>query len=213
MSIEQHARKEIDILIKTCGEDTPIIKEFIPEILQLCKKFGGSGQSGGSAPYVSSAITQTLSKLLAFKPICPIQGTDDEWANQDFDGKGSAQNNRLSSVFKNSDEKAYYLDAIVWQGEDEWDTFSGSVNGIKSRQFISFPFEPKTFYIDVKKETLFDDHTEEPFYENKYYDEDEYKKTGVKNWKTEKYRYVIKDRSQLKDVSEYYDTDFDTDFD
>lgn len=71
---------------------------------------------------------------------------------------------------------------------------------------------PKTFYIDVKKEILFDDHTEEPFYENKYYDKNEYKNTEIKNWKTEKYRYVIKDRSQLKAVSEYYDTDFDTDF-
>lgn len=202
MSIEQHAKKEIDILIKTCGQDTPVIKEFIPEILQLCKKFGESGQSGGSAPYVSSAITQTLSKLLAFKPICPIQGTDDEWANQDFDGKGSAQNNRLSSVFKNSDKRAYYLDAIVWQGEDEWDTFTGSVDGIKSRQFISFPFEPKTFYIDVVK----DYNSKEYFNTNSISYHEEFGEDGKKNGKY--FNYKIKDKSQLKQVAEYYDTDF-----
>ena len=143
-----------------------------------------------------------------FQPICPIQGTDNEWNAKFFDGEGYSQNNRCSAVFKNNKGKAYYLDAIIWQGEDEWDTFSGCVDGVFSKQFISFPFKPKSFYIDVKKEILFDDHTEEPFYENKYYDEDEYKKTGIEDWKTEKYRYVIKDKGQLKAVSDYYDTDF-----
>lgn len=206
MSIAQHAKKELDILVKTCGEDTPVIKEFIPEILQLCKKFGDSGQSGGSAPYVASAITQTIKKLLMFNPVCPIQGVDDEWCCQDFDGKNSAQNNRCSAVLKNNDGKAYYLDAIVWQGEDEWDTFSGRVGGIYSRQFISFPFEPKTFYIDVVK----DYNTEDYYNTNNISYHEEFGEDGKKNGKY--FNYKIKDRSQLKAVSEYYDTDFDTDF-
>ena len=72
--------------------------------------------------------------------------------------------------------------AIVWQdSEKDGHAWSGNVEGISSRQFIKFPFMPKTFYIDVEKSS--DDGDE----------------------------YVIKDRDQLKAVIAYYDCDWSLD--
>ncbi len=184
---QSHAKKELDILLET----TPnaVIRDFIPEILALCEKFGNSGQSGGSAPYVAGALSQAIKKLLLFEIIAPLTGEDEEWMEI---GKNEYQNRRLSSVFK-KDNKAYYLDAIVWQGPESWDSFTGTVNGIKSRQYIkSFPFTSKIFIIDVLRE----DWNEE--------------KHGNGEWdKIEcgpgPMAYKIKDKNQLKEVFEYYD--------
>lgn len=193
MTTLTHAQKELDILVKSAeANDRPIIEPFIPEILALVKKFGESGQSGGSAPYTASAISQAVKHLCLQKPICPITGIDEEWMDiSDLGGGLTYQNNRLSSIFKQSkNDRPYFLDAIVWQGEDDYDTFIGTVNGISSRQYIkSFPFTPKTFYIDVVRDFNIEG------LENKNIIE-----TGLG-----KYTYKLKDENQLKEVFEYYD--------
>jgi hypothetical protein len=174
-----HAKRELDILVKTV--DKPIIREFIPEILALCEKFGNSGQSGGSAPYVAGAISDAIKKLCLQKPICPITGIDDEWGTV---ADSVNQNNREGAIFKGGDNKAYYLDAITWKTQTG-STWSGNAfmsetdrRKITSRQYIkSFPFTPKTFVIDViEKEVKKDD-----------------------------WEFYIKDPEQLKEVFEYYD--------
>ncbi len=158
------AQYELDLLMKN-AEGTPVVKEFVPEIMALVKKFADSGQSGGSAPFVSQVIVQVLQKLLKHEPLGEgIMGTDDEWSDiSDMEnvaeGTGSFQNMRLSSVFKEGKEgKPYYLDAIVFtpEGKDYSFTSSGvgmtegSEETIGSFQYIkSFPFIPKTFTIDV----------------------------------------------------------------
>jgi len=204
------AEKEFEILEKVSTEDNKVIVlEFKEEILALVDKFGNSGQSGGSAPYVAQMISSTVKKLCMQEPIAPLTGEDDEWFYHDELGSGNTyQNNRESAVFKETkDGRAYYLDAIIFQGEDVYDSFTGSVEGVNSRQYIkSFPFESKKFYVDVYREPLPEDWNEEPFYENKTYDQKEFGETGVKNWKVEKYRYHIKNKKQaLDDVFEYYD--------
>lgn len=148
------AEAEIDILLKLhpTDDDPPIIKDFIPEILALVDKFGKSGQSGGSAPYTASAIADSVKKLCLFKPICDITGDDSEWGTG---MSGYGQNKRCSALFKNnSDGKCYYLDAISFKtGNSSWSTEhvklpDGSTIG--SRQYVkSFPWKPKTFYINV----------------------------------------------------------------
>lgn len=121
------------------------------------------------------------------------------------------QNKRCSGLFKHADGKASYVDAIVWKGEEKYDTFTGRAmlkNGtiFHSSQCIKgFPFKPKTFYIDVVREILPEDWSQEPFIEWDYYDTKEFEKTGVKNWKKEKYRNIVKDESQLEMVAAYYD--------
>lgn len=215
------AERELDILDKSWDrgnpDEEPVILEFKKEILALCEKFGNSGQSGGSAPYVAGSICHALKKLLLQNAICPITGIEEEWVSfyeVNPNKPEGFQNTRCSALFKDlsiNNGTPYYLDAIVWKGDTEgepgndWDTFTGTVAGITSRQFIKgFPFTPKTFYIDVTREELPIDHTEEPYYQIDFYDEKVFKATGVKEWYKQKYRYKIKDPKQLERVWKYY---------
>lgn len=215
---QRFAELELNLLSQSAKDpnNRPVIEPFKKEILALCEAFGGSGQSGGSAPMTATALSQAIKKLLLQEPILPMTGLDDEWMEvSEYNGnhKKWFQNKRCSALFKDSssNSSAYYLDAIVWKGDtvgesgNSWDTFSGTVEGITSRQRIkSFPFTPKTFYIDVTREILPNDWMEEPFIEWKFYDTKEYEKTGIKKWQTGKYRYLIKDINQLKRVWKYY---------
>lgn len=140
---------------------TLLVAEFVPEIEALVDKFSQSGQSGFSAPYTAGAIIDTLKKMFAHEPLGEgITGADDEWNSlSQFGDKESYQNNRLSSVFKEGKEgRPYYLDAIVFKPVGKDYTFTGNSvmmtegdsKTIGSRQYIKkFPFQPKTFVIDV----------------------------------------------------------------
>jgi len=195
-----HAERELDILIKTTP--TAIIRHFVPEIIALCEAFGKSGQSGGSAPYTAGAISQAVKKLCMHETIAPLTGEDSEWNDTGVslnrgEPNGHFQNNRRSAVFKDGKGgQAYFGTAIVWQGEDEHDSFTGGVEELHSRQYIkSFPFSPKTFRINVKKEYAIG----KPEDDKMYYEED--RTDGSKHY----YKYIIKDRKQLDEVFEYYD--------
>ena len=154
---QKFAKRELDILAATVPD--AIITPFAKEILALCEKFGKSGQSGGSAPYTATAISKAVKKLLLQEPICDVTGHESEWfdVSEVCGGNKTYQNNRCSALFKDGIEsKAHYLDAIVWKGVEEYDTFTGRVyiddkdfELIGSSQFVKFPFKPKTFYIDV----------------------------------------------------------------
>ena len=199
-SMVDKAQFEIDFLIKKSEEskETPLIKEFVPEILALVQKFADSGQSGMSAPYTSGAIVGALTKLLAQEPLLGILNDDDEWTitYHDDDGCPLYQNKRLSSVFKRGDDgDPYYIDAIVFKGVESGVTFtSSSVTDTKgecicSSQYIKeFPFEPKTFIVDVH--------------------ETEYRKDKDGNLIPEEgggwWESIIADESQLEEVWDYY---------
>ncbi len=160
-----HAQRELDILAATVPD--AIVTPFAKEILALCEAFGKSGQSGGSAPYTATAIAQAIKKLCLQEPICDITGHESEWSESLDSGKSKditcKQNSRCSALFLETTHfvsgdvsRAYYLDAIVWKGVEDWDTFTGSVyyddrnfELISSRQIVKFPVKPKTFYIDV----------------------------------------------------------------
>jgi hypothetical protein len=180
-----YAKQELDILVKSNLDlkNRPIIEEFIPEILALVNKFGKSGQSGGSAPYTATAISQAVKKLCLQEPICPIMGIDDEWNDvAKENSKDLYQNKRCSALFKIGKKGIpYYLDAIVWKTQNKscWSGTASMTSGekIRSRQFIKkFPFTPKTFYIDVIEIEIEKD-----------------------NWE-----FYIKDEKQLKAVWKYY---------
>jgi|688.fasta_scaffold75212_4 hypothetical protein len=199
------AEYEINRLLKNAESrgETPIIKEFVPEVMALVKKFADSGQSGGSAPFTTSVIVQVIEKLLKQEPLGGVENTDDEWndisIHEDKElGKGSFQNNRLSSVFKEGKEgQPYYLDAIVWKPVGKDYTFTGRVSlkegsgeEIGSMHYIKkFPFQPKTFVIEV--------------YEKEYRKNKDGSLTledGGGWWES-----WIKDPKQLDEVWEYYD--------
>jgi hypothetical protein len=191
-----HAEVELSILSAAAKDpnNRPIIEPFKDEILALCEKFGKSGQSGGSAPYTASAITQALQKLLLFETIAPITGEDHEWNDVTSIGdtdKRMYQNNRNSAIFKDGESgKAYYIDAIVkrvpngsrWSGPF-WLTKEDYLSGDESKKMNcrgyikSFPFEPRTFVLDVIEEEVAKD-----------------------DWEM-----YVKDPKQLEEIYKYYD--------
>lgn len=188
---QRFAATELGILIATTPD--AIIRDFVPEILALCEKFGESGQSGGSAPYTATALSQAIKKLCLQEPICPVTGIDDEWmdvSEHTANNLKCFQNKRCSALFKegSSNLSAYYLDAIIvkTQNGQTYSTNCGAIcktvskiygNKIYSRNYVkSFPFIPKTFYIDViEKEVAKDD-----------------------------FEFYVKDERQLKRVWKYY---------
>jgi hypothetical protein len=189
-----HADRELDILLRLHPD--AVVKDFIPEIKALVNKFGNSGQAGGSAPYVAGAIVGVIKSLLAYQPVCDLTGEDSEWfdvSGYSEDNTPTFQNNRDGRVFKNKDGKAYFIEAIVFEG-DKGGTFTtnGSVthNGekISSTQYIkSFPFTPKTFRVDV--------------IDYRWKDKDETTPDENGDWWT----HTIKDEKQLEEVFQYFD--------
>lgn len=190
---QTHAKRELEILVKTTPD--AIIAPFAKEILALCEAFGKSGQSGGSAPYTASAISQAVKKLMMFETLAPITGEDDEWTDVSTSNNGEPmfQNNRDSRVFKDGKEgKAYFIEAIVFDG-DIGGRFTGNRsvthNGknIGSTQYIKeFPFTPKTFYVDV--------------IDHRFKDKEEKQPDVNGDW----WKHSIKDEKQVDEVFEYY---------
>jgi hypothetical protein len=208
MSLVEHAKEEL----RRAGmfsEDGDFYGGMTGKaVMDLIQLFSDQGHSGGSAP----GTIQLFSKLANYGVLTPITGDDDEWIEY---ADGSFQNKRESGIFKDGKGGIpYFIHAIVWRGQfpDQvgtdkwWDTFNGRVEGIGSSQNIKeFPFTPKTFYVDVVREQLPDDWNEEPYIEgSKWYNTDEFEKTGVKVWHEDKYRYRIKDPKQLDEVFSYY---------
>ena len=184
------SEKEFEILENTIKD--AIVLEFKDEILALVNKFGDSGQSGGSAPYVAQIISDVVKKLCLHQPITPIMGTDDEWndiSEISCEKNGTIfQNKRNSAIFKDN-TGSYYLDAIIFKGKNS--SFTGNADfkntTISSNQYIkSFPFEPKTFYVDV--------------IETEWSDKNETVKQKGGGWWTS----VVKDEKQLKPIFKYY---------
>lgn len=189
------AEKELRLLSETHEdpENRPLVEEFAMEIIALCKKFGNSGQSGGSAPYVAGAISHAIGKLLLFQPIAPLTGEDDEWTDCGITDNDLFQNKRCGSVFKVKDDgRAYYLDAIVFEGQSGSRFTSGGVmlkdgGSVSSRQFIkSFPFTPKTFVVEVV--------------ETEWADKEETVEMPGGGWWTS----VVKNEEQLDSALKYY---------
>lgn len=196
---QSFAKHELDTLAATVPD--AIVIPFTNEILALCEVFGKSGQSGGSAPITASAISQAVEHLMLQQPICPVTGIDEEWVNVREISEGDEmmyQNKRCSALFKSKSGKCWYIDAIVWQGDEKYDTFTGRVYKdircnelISSSQYVKFPFKPKTFYIDVARIpiTKVDAETKKL-----HYIEDH---NGC-------YISIIRDPKQLKEVWNYY---------
>lgn len=183
---QRHAQREFDVINKLYSEpdNKHIIKEFEPEIMALCEKFGLSGQSGGSAPMVASCLSGAIEKLLLQEPIAAITGEEHEWVDVSAycDGYALYQNNRCGGLFREGkDGRSFFVDAIIFKG-DKCHNFNGSAllgeKRIYSKQCVkSFPFIPKRFYIDVID-------IEEP-----------------KDW----WEHTVKTPSQLKKVWHHYD--------
>jgi len=111
-------------------------------ILHMIKEFADEGHSGFSAKYAINI----LSKLLAFKPLSPLTGEDDEWVDvSEMSGTPHYQNKRRSSVFKDGkDGEAYDIDGKVfweWYKDGEGKLSKTYYTCCESRVPITFPYE------------------------------------------------------------------------
>ena len=156
----KHAERELK-LIGYDGKDeyNNMAKAAIMELLTT---FANQGHSGFSANY----IVNLFNKLAKYETLSPLTGNDDEWGNvSDMSGdrKTLFQNNRDGRVFKN-DDGAFFTEAIIWTESGE----SSYTNKDSNRYIKSFPFTPKTFYVEVDKDKNIID-TEEYNKANAYY--------------------------------------------
>lgn len=198
---QSFAKQELDILAATVPD--AILTPFSKEILALCEAFGKSGQSGGSAPMTASVISQALKSLLLQKPINPVTGINEEWVNvreTSEEDEMMYQNKRCYALFKSKSGKCWYVDAIVWKGEEKHDTFTGRVyiddknfELIGSSQYVRLPFTPKTFYVDVVRVPI---AKEEAGARNMHY---------IEGDADDCYYTVLKEPKQLEKVFKYYD--------
>jgi len=194
MSLVKHAQVELE-MAGYLDKDSAYDGMLGPAVIELMEVFAKQGHSGMSA----SIVRSVFHTLADFKPLGPITGEDKEWNDiSDHspapDGLMSYQNKRCSEIFKDGkDGKPYTIGAIVWQGQESWDSFTGRVEDIGCAHYIKLPFTPKTFRIDVIREP---------------YDESNPKhkaSNDVVEGNDGKYVYFIKDMSQLDEVFEYYD--------
>jgi hypothetical protein len=109
-------------------------------VLKLLDVFTEEGHSGTSAPY-----TINLFKTLAmFDPIVPLSGDDSEWLEV---GPGVFQNKRCGYVFK--DVTKFNGQAYNFQGKIFREPNGCCYTSSDSRVLITFPYTPKSEYIDV----------------------------------------------------------------
>lgn len=110
-------------------------------VLELLRVFSDEGHSGSTAPYT----VNMFKKLAMFEPLVPLTGEDWEWTEV---GGGVFQNKRCSRVFKQADRfngQPYDLDGRVFR-EPNGSCYTSRDSMVP----ITFPYIPKTEYVDVK---------------------------------------------------------------
>lgn len=151
-----------DLLIEMRSDPNSMSADFIKETNELCSKIKELGLEKKSENIISK-----IRDLCLFKPLAPLTGFDEEWGEVSFfeeSGKTWFQNKRLSALFKEgNDGKPYYIDALIkrdekgvcwsgmaWLSEEDYRSGDRSKMIGKRGYVKSFPFTPKTFYMDVR---------------------------------------------------------------
>jgi hypothetical protein len=141
------ASKELDHLNKVGEEDSSATHK---NILDVVKLFAEQNHTGFTAPYSIDLIK----RLLAWKPITPLTGEDDEWGPEYRLSIGIVQqNHRCSGVFRynHDNSTAHYIEGKVFSDDGGETWFS---QGKSSSVPVTFPFmvplEPE--YILINKE-------------------------------------------------------------
>lgn len=175
MTLINHAKRELEIA-GLFGKNSDYEGMLGEAVMELVEVFSNQGHSGFSA----SRVISLFKKVAAYECLAPLTGEDGEWNDVSvaMGIDGTLQNNRVSSVFKDKETgEATYSNAIVWRTQTG-STWRGKADGISSSQKIkSFPFTPKTFFVDVIEEEIAKDD----------------------------FVFRIKDQEQLKPVFEYYE--------
>jgi hypothetical protein len=138
-NLVDHAKSELQ-RAGLFDEDSDYGGKMAHVVMDMIEQFSEEGHSGMSA---SMAIS-LFEKLARFEPLTPLTGEDDEWGDVSQNGSEPFfQNKRCSHVFKESNGKAYDMDAKIFRDP----------NGVcwtnsESRVYIEFPYTPKREYVD-----------------------------------------------------------------
>lgn len=134
-----HAKRELEIA-GLFGKDSDYGGMMGTAIIDMMKLFSMEGHSGFSA----GMATSIFEKVSRFEPLTPLTGADDEWTDvAERDGKPLFQNKRCSHVFKEGDY-AYDINGKVFR-----DPSGACFTSRDSRVPVTFPYSPKTEYVDV----------------------------------------------------------------
>lgn len=139
MGLVSHAEYELDRLgLEDDGDMNGMMRKHL---LHMVKEFADEGHSGFSASYAISC----LKRLLNFKPLTPLTGEDNEWAEvSEISGYPHFQNKRYGSVFKNGkDGEAYDIDGKVfweWLENEDGEKFKSYFTSRESRVPVTFPY-------------------------------------------------------------------------
>ncbi len=141
-NLVKHAEHELS-LIPTDGEGDDDCKLAMNKhILGMVRLFAAEGHSGFSANYAINI----LRKLLRFEPLTPLTGDDSEWRDCDEYPEGSEQNKRCGRVFRDKEGRAYDVEGKVF-----CEPSGASYTGKGSEVDVTFPYTPKTEYVQVKE--------------------------------------------------------------
>ena len=161
MGILDHAKLELEIAGLLNEEGDFYGGMTGKAVLELLEVFAKQGHSGMSAPIVADIFQ----KLANYKPLGPITGKDEEWTSLDYSDEVKYQNKRESGLFKDSEGKVTYVNALIkrcpngvtWSGPlylTREDAINNKNMIRSSLEINGFPFTPKTFYIDVVEEEV-----------------------------------------------------------
>ena len=143
MSYKDHALREFKAAkwMKEDGTyDCGMQKMMCNQVLELLTLFSSHGHSGSSAPYAIN-LFRTLAK---FEPVVPLTGEDSEWNEI---STNLWQNNRCGHIFKESNNMSYDSQGKIFREPD-----GCCYTSKDSRVYITFPYTPKSEYVDVPKE-------------------------------------------------------------
>lgn len=146
----EFAEGELNLLLKSCkdSESLKMQKSVNDDILDIIKLFSSQGHSGFSANY----SLNILKRLLDYKPLSAITGSEDEWEQLNYSPDLAYQSKRCPSIFKDADGKVYNVEARVFS-DDNGHTW---YNCKESREYVELPYEvpakPEYVIIDNQQE-------------------------------------------------------------
>src|SRR5262249_2110210 len=107
-----YAKAELNRLYEGREPDNDYDRAGRDAVLELVETFAEQGHSGFSAAWTLGVAK----KLMAFEPLSPLTGDDDEWTDiGEMNGSPCWQNKRCSHVFKDGDGRAYDIQGRVFR--------------------------------------------------------------------------------------------------
>ena len=146
----EFAKRELDLIVGECkDEDSKNIQERINrDILSIVEVFASQGHTGFTANYTLNI----LKRLLAFKPIKPLTGEENEWKDVELWGKERKlqQNKRCGAVFRENfdNSTAYYIEGKVFSDDGGKSWYSSKDSVIPVKFPFEVPLEPERIILD-----------------------------------------------------------------